>query len=298
MTRSSLIIGVAAFAAALFAIFYFNPGGRESAPVLEGVESVPPEIPKARNDDGPPILRLPSSEPDDEGEAEVEDPGTPSQLWYEDQALLEAAMAEYPDQLEAVKARVESYAQKSDGAEMIRRSVAHGYFLFDSEEFPITAEDIAAAEQLDQVDLANALNELAGNRKRVGRWVDELDEGRQGGILKSMNSDPMSYPPSLLMQVYTGTARVDLDPDFILDARELYLREWPRLYDARREKSIGISATSQTLEVVGVDPAQIGQTFKQFDRLSPEVAAGDAQEEAIEQEFLIEFQALVQKYYL
>jgi hypothetical protein len=291
--RKFLLAGVVVLAA--LALYMFIPANEPSISPTDSGEKEELVADGLEASEGEPIPVTENRTPSDvEGSsAEPE----PAGLWYEKHSLMEKARLEYPNQLAAVWARVEEYSRMDRGAAAIERSIAHGYHLFDTEEFPLTKEDVSASEELAKVDLANALSELAGNRRRTGRWLDEFEPAKLESTIKAMNRDPLNYPPSLLMQAYLPTGRPELDPDFVLDARDLYLKAWPSLYDARRDKSVGISATVQTLEVLGVDGDEVGNTFKEYGELSPEVQAGEEREGAIERDFLLEFQALVQKYY-
>ena len=208
------------------------------------------------------------------------------------------ARREYSNHLAAVEARVARYAVMDRGAAAIERSLERGASLFLTDEFPLTKEELIGSEEFGNVDIANGLSAMAAGRRNTGRWLADLEPFKRDSAIKAMSERPLDFPPSIVMQSFLSEERPELKPDFVSDAKALYLKTLPRLGAAQRTKGIGMSATWDTLKSLGVEMQPTSEDqFAGFEKLSGEYQSGTTEEGMISNQYLIELRALVSKYY-
>jgi hypothetical protein len=290
MPRILLLFGAAALASALYLLFT-PPGVSDECvdlPAVIAAEETSEQVIEISTEGD----RTPSTQ-------EVDTPETPPDLaWYEDENFLERARLEYPSHLALVQNRVAMYASRSRGVAGIERSLEQGASLYMSEEFSLTQDELVGSSELGNVDMANALSVMAVGRRETGRWLADLEPFKRDWAIKAMNDRPLDFPPSIVMQAYLSDERPELKPDFVSDAKALYLETLPKLNAAKRTSGIGASATIDTLNSLGVElPPSSEDLFAGFGDLSPEYQSGTTEEGMISNLYLIEFRALVQKHY-
>jgi hypothetical protein len=218
--------------------------------------------------------------------------------WWEDKEFLLLAAEEYRLQLAEVDRGVEEYRQKTTGDASLRRSLYLGADLFETDAFPLTFDELQIDDQLKKVEMANYLNSIANwNRKaREVFYTNNPDQVKS--YLSLMKRVPMEFPPGFLLRTLNGNKEVEPNPDFIADAKELYLRQLPRLHAAQREEGLGSSAAARTLLAMGLDNEEIGKSAAYFHLLGEDqIVPGKINVERTRQDFMVEFETLFHWYY-
>lgn len=217
--------------------------------------------------------------------------------WWKDEEFVQKAAQAYPQFLDEVNSEVDSYRQKSTGRESLARVLSRGSSLFNSDEFPISIDEFQISEPLKWVDMANSLSTIAANRSRIGPSIFTLDEEKMMSLTRSMKQRPLNYPPYLLLELFTGSRRVDKNVNFTAEAKALYLDYLPRLDDARRITGNGSSAATKTLRALGRSNEEIVASLSHWSAISAEIIIGKEEERAILQDFMIDFESLANRYY-
>jgi hypothetical protein len=114
-----------------------------------------------------------------------------------------------------------------------------------------------------------------------------------------MKKAPLEFPPGLLLRTLNGNKEVEPNSDFIAEAKELYLRQLPRLHAAQREMGYGDSAAAKTLLAMGLSREEIGKSTPYFQLLGgDQIVPGKESVERTRRDFMLEFEALAHRYYL
>ncbi len=192
---------------------------------------------------------------------------------------------------------VDRFRNKSTGREHLIRQLSRGSRLFGSKEFPLNLEDFHVEGNLKWADMGNSLSTIAANWQKAGQSLFDLEEEKRAGLVRSINKRPMDYPPLMVLEAVTNERMSELNSAFVLEAKELYLRELPRLGDAKRVEGIGSSAAWATLIEVGLPQENINDSWAHLSKLSLEMVDGQEQVTAILRDFMIDFEALVSRNY-
>ncbi len=160
-------------------------------------------------------------------------------------------------------------------------------------------DDIQIDDQLRKVEMANFLNSMANWNRKAREVFYTNNPDQVESYLGLMKRVPMEFPPGLLLRTLTGNKEMELNSDFIAEAKELYLRQLPQLHAAQREKSYEQSVAVKTLSAMGISREKIGASRPYFHLLGgDQIVPGDESVKRTRQEFMLEFEALVTRYYL